>query len=181
MKIILLNGPPRSGKDTAAKYIVDKYKARHYSFANVLKSGCHAFLGLSNNPNTYESCKDTPLPEFMGYTPRQFYIKFSEECIKPVFGKDFFGRCFVNWIDNNVFDDKTIIISDCGFNSEVLPLLNRFGAHNISIIQLERGGFDFRNDSREYVSPPNVKIHRIVNNGSHEEFYERIDECLKKN
>jgi hypothetical protein len=157
-----------------------KAKAVSYSFAARLKSSCHTLLGVNPQFDSYEYCKDTILSEFMYMSPRQFYIKYSEECIKPILGKEFFGSCFVNWVENTIFDDSTVIVSDCGFKEEILPIINKFGAKAVTIIQLEKPGCDFRNDSRGYISNPNVKTYHIHNNDSLAEFYTKLEEVVKE-
>lgn len=185
MKIILFNGPPRSGKDTAAEHVFHYLQAKKitsfkYSFAQRLKESSHSLLGLYVAYDAFEHCKDTPQSRFMGLSPRQFYIKYSEQCIKPAFGKDFFGKCFVNFLENNILDtsDLTVIVSDCGFEEEVYPIVDAYGKDNVVVIQLERCGHDYSNDSRSYISYPGSKCFRVSNNESIEKFYEKIERIV---
>jgi len=105
MKILLLNGPPGSGKDHAARVIRDRYFGRVAitKFAKVLKERTHALYGLGETDpvegtfkpyahDEYENVKDTPLDEFLGLTPRQAYIGVSERYFKPMHGEQVFGK-----------------------------------------------------------------------------------------
>lgn len=115
MKIVFLNGPARSGKDTlglmCAAALEEKETAFKLAeergvlllpyiskFAKVVKEGCHAALGIwasEDGPaphDHYEDVKDQPLPEFRDRTPRQCYIQYSEGFMKPLFGPEIFGK-----------------------------------------------------------------------------------------
>src|SRR3546814_19278066 len=74
--IILFNGPPRAGKDTAAGVVaallgedLDVVK-----FTAWVKDVAHRDLGLDCRQDAYELLKDVPLPDFGGVTPRQAHI-----------------------------------------------------------------------------------------------------------
>ncbi len=71
MHILLVNGPPRSGKDTLGEGILrDIPYARIFKMAEVVKEGTHASYALleaSGQPlphDHFEAVKDDPLPEF---------------------------------------------------------------------------------------------------------------------
>jgi len=78
-KIIMFNGPPRAGKDTAGqicKHLLGEH-AHLVKFTDVVKEETHRQLGLSCPNDAYEALKDTPLAEFAGLTPRAAYIETS--------------------------------------------------------------------------------------------------------
>ena len=94
-KIILLNGPPSSGKDTAAKFIRQWYNNDEIS--NIFNRCTldrmsmpikRAFAGTMNLPITedgevqpFESDKEAVIPQF-GISYRQWQISFSEDFLK---------------------------------------------------------------------------------------------------
>lgn len=159
-KIILLNGPPGCGKDTAAQAIVlnTVYGGRHMKFATPLKEGTHAMYGMVGaHRDHFEAVKDMPRPEFFGQTPRQAYIKASEEWMKPSFGKDIYTKLAIQAIKKEPHG-RLFVFSDCGFREEVLPLIEWARPENVLLIRLHREGCTFDGDSREYVEelPPAV-------------------------
>lgn len=155
-KIVFFNGPPFSGKDTA----VGLLGLRRFSFADDLRDRFDRAFGLAKRPEGKE--KDLPLPyPFEDVTYRQGLIAFSEKFMKPTFGEDIFGRILLANIQN--IEDNyeagwtgqkiiwTLGISDSGFASEAIPLVQYFGSANCCICQLHRPGHDFSSDSRSYI------------------------------
>lgn len=105
MKVILLSAPPRSGKDTAAREIIREAAELnlfgvvvHMAFN--LKTATHAvyasFAGMTVPPafDHFEDRKDENSGFFLGQTPRQAYIDFHDNWIKPTHGKTYIaGLC----------------------------------------------------------------------------------------
>jgi hypothetical protein len=103
-KIICLNGPPGSGKDTGAFAILG-FCARHAAwmqgthekFAEPLKAGVHKLFGMFEGWNRFDNpthahLKDEVHRDLFGMTPREAYIWMSEKCVKPLLGEDAFGQ-----------------------------------------------------------------------------------------
>lgn len=173
-KIILLNGPPSSGKDTAAKHIRLWYPTwAQTAGGSYLNSKCaldrmsmpikRAFAGYLAAPISpdglvegYESRKDEPLPELTGKSYRQWQIDFSEQFIKPLYGTEAFPlllaarirRRFEKGIAN------LIVVPDCGFKVEVDVIYEKFPPEDILLVRCHRNGFGFQGDSRSYVRAP---------------------------
>ena len=156
IKVVLLNGPPRCGKDEAAKHI----DGVTMKFARPVKRGAHAAFGfIDRGMSYYEDSKDKPSIDFYGATPREVYISFSEDFMKKISGEDIFGHILrkdiVNHYERN-FDPgvaaKPYIISDSGFKPEAEALVSAFGKESILLIRIHRDGCDYSNDSRTYIS-----------------------------
>jgi hypothetical protein len=178
-KIILFNGPPRSGKDTAVKLALSYINTSaaylrpvHMSFADPLKETTHKMYNAFFSPGHFENAKNTPTPVFFGKTPREAYIEVSERMVKPVLGQDHWGRVAVVKMNgmraNNVF-----LFSDSGFVEELVPIINSFGPKNVTIVELETTinghGLTFSGDSRGYIGAeakkqfPSIGLYRIPN------------------
>lgn len=172
-QVIMLNGPPRSGKDLAGLFIVEDYdKARTLKFSEPLKSAVASLFSLpfefvrrmeaTGNPE-----KDIPQPLLGGMSWRDACIWMSEKCAKPLLGADFFGHAMVRRMREPTSCDVTVI-TDCGFQDEVMPVIAAFGPLNCHIFRLHRKGCDFNNDSRNYLflrrAPDQVHIEDINNN-----------------
>jgi len=150
-KILLLNGPPRSGKDTIAEWLETR-GWYHGKFSKVLKERCHDLYGMTGEAHdAFEEEKDTVLPEFYGVSPRDAYINLSEDLMKPRHGEDIWVRMFVDEL-KNVSNDY-IVVSDLGFQVEYETLMKLFGYKKISLGMIYRAGCDFSKDSRDYVHP----------------------------
>lgn len=176
-KIILLNAPPRAGKDTAAIYIADKYYFTHLKFAGILKQRTHSLYGFNDQPiDFYEDCKDTPHDDFLGLTPRQAYINVSEKYFKPIHGQDVFGHFLKKEILSS--SSNYFIISDSGFWNEAQVLIDTFGVDNVYLIRIAKNNCSFDNDSRSYIFLKNVYTEVIENNSTIYSFYLQIDKII---
>lgn len=185
-KIILFNGPPSSGKDTAALILKEFYGDRSiiYKFATPLKDSCHSILGFDETyTKELELLKDAKIgikvnKEYNNFpvqktlvdnnremSLRQFYIHIGENVIKPMFGKYFFGDMAVKKINNA--SEEIVLIPDCGFVEEVIPLLKEFT--NIYLVRLNKSNCNFVSDSRSYIRLP-IKSFDIHNNGIMDEY-----------
>jgi hypothetical protein len=180
-KVILFNGPPRVGKDTAVTLARTDFEdaglsAMNVKFAKELKLRTHAIVGAYVRPNVspsggshlelcdrdaprariapadfFEADKDKALAVFRGKTPRESYIGLSEKYFKPMYGVEIFGELL---LENDITSNPTMdsfLISDSGFESEVMPLMRRYGADRIKLIRIFREGCDFSKDSRGYL------------------------------
>lgn len=178
--IVLLNGPPRSGKDA----IADMICANNKSFTKLrFKDALVESVSKSYNVSTElielllvdERTKEHPLPEFNGLTCRQAMIDESENKIKPKWGKAYFGLATASKMNL----DSNYVLSDAGFMEEAQVLIDEFGLDNIVLIQIERAGCDFSNDSRSYLPVENFKYSaRLTNNKTIEDFYEKVTDFL---
>lgn len=159
--IVLLNGPPRSGKDTAFRAIKKRLPyAQEIKFTSFVKSQTHEFYGLQCEEDAYEFLKDTPLPDFKMLTPRQAYIKRSLE-LRAEHGEDVVARDFVARLRR--LSSPFVVNSDIGTDLEAELVLEEVGPHGIFCIQIEREGHSFDSDCRNYVNLKGVACRRIRN------------------
>jgi hypothetical protein len=152
--IVILNGPPGSGKDTIADYIVEKLSYEKLDFKTALYKETARFFHLT--PDVFMSLlarKETPStllthPETeMPLSPRQALIHVSEVVIKPSRGSDWFGIQTANAALAS--ESSCFICSDGGFVSEIEPLLK--AGFRVAIIRVHRAGHSFATDSRRYI------------------------------
>lgn len=188
VKIIFFNGPPRAGKDAAARFLHNSqlgskekrvYKAS-IKMAAPLKNAVHSLFGLHGVPHgAFEHSKDKPSPMLEQYKPRDLYISMSEDYVKKHFDEFFFGKIAVTQVKEALSsvpkctpgDIMLILVSDSGFAPEALPLIEEYGAENCLLVRLRREGCDFRNDSRSYIhlNKEGLLETDISNNGSLED------------
>ncbi len=203
-KVIIMNCPPNAGKDTITTSLCQVTGASHNEFkdhlfrctATLFNVGLDWFKEVATNRATKEtgyaaltvSYKQyLKLKEAMGepekyrdfydgssivLTPREALIYTSEVVMKPNFGIDYFGQAAAK----NVNRDKGSVFSDGGFNDELKPLIEEFGAENIFVVQFTREGADtFEGDSRNWVDiPQGVSCLRTTNDGTVAELRDEI-------
>ncbi len=189
-KILFLNGPPRSGKDTIAQYISETYKnIIHVKMANHLKNIAHILAGLTDIEIDYfEDCKDyasVQLPYKVDkgdfYTPREWYMHVAENIIKPSLGDDYFGRMLLKTIlkeEGKHFRSQLFVVSDSGFLCEAEPIIAHQNGEDCYNIQIRRDGYNFNHDSRSYWSHPQVSEYHIDNSSEIPYLENRIDELM---
>lgn len=163
MKIIILNGPRDTGKDTAADYLVERYGYTKLEMKGALRKLAHQIASLtSKDPvalcNALEfdrDLKDTKrVPEFGDRTWPEFIIWLSETVCKPIFGQDVFALAAVKAVRDSGADK--VVFSDGGFQSEVDALFDNVSA-NMLLVHMYREGRSFssvRKDSRGYIDHP---------------------------
>lgn len=186
-KLFFFNGPPRSGKDTAAQFMYQynsakgpmiigaKHNRAHFDrFSMPCKSAFAAIVGAEmdvwGNVEPYESTKGEIIP-WLGVSYRQWQIDFSENFMKPQYGNDIFGRLFCQ---RNKDKKGAIFIPDSGFREEAEYIASQFGVENILLIRVHRPGFDFTGDSRSYLYDVVPNEVDVVNDSSQEEYYGKI-------
>lgn len=185
-KVIFINGAPRSGKDTAGEilqtYINNEHRKHHavrFKFAEPLKQAAHCLFGQVSHAAYFENFKDHKLDAFHGMTPREVYIKLSEEFVKPNFSEDFFGQVCVSRIKRKQemmekSTELTTLITDSGFESEAKPVMNFVGVENCLLVRVLREGTSFQGDSRSHVQLNGVRTISVDNNGTVGDFQDNL-------
>ena len=175
MRIILLNGPPRCGKDTVSAILKEHSPSfvHQEKFALPMKIVTPLVYSVTlshwkEHLDTAEN-KDLACSEFFGKTPREVQIALSEEYLKPLHGKTIFGKLLsrrLNMVLGGMLD--CVVISDSGFLEEALEVINTFGAENIQLWRIHREGCDFSKDSRNYIQlkEHGVEEYLVPNHGS---------------
>lgn len=199
MTVLLLNGPPKVGKDEVAKYLAGKYQTFHHeAYARNLKTLTHNFIGRPDlNKLSWEQLdqlKDRPVqvkwqPLFAEQkTLRQWYIHVSENIMKPQFGNQVFGV----WLANDILEKHannhwrhTFAISDSGFREEYEALRNVLGReHKYVLIRLYRDGKTFEGDSRSYWEPDkldgSLAVWDLYNNGTLGDLHRKLDDIFRR-
>lgn len=166
-KIICFNGPPYCGKDTAVKALWMAHEtSTPLKFAGPLKAAVAAAFSLTAREQTFffeTPAKDVAVDRFFGKTPREVLISFSEEWAKPLFGEDVFGRWAAQRIEGELRRFDTILVSDCGFQSEFDVMVETFGVSSVLLAEIQRPGCSFTNDSRGAIDPRGA-FHVVLHN-----------------
>lgn len=209
LKAIIFNAPPRTGKDVASEHLIKILNekqpnvAHHRTFKHGLIKLCASLYGMTVEEFLEGYDAKSPFSEtgwhkdnmcmgiaskedrhgdlvFKRYSQRSSLIHISENVIKPVFGKDAFGKALVESLP----EEGIVVISDCGgFVDEIKPVVENIKQENVLFIRIHREDMDFSDDSRSYfdVSKINDKIEvfDVDNNGTLEDFIENVENIVK--
>ena len=161
--LILLSGPPRAGKNRAGVCLQNWLNGDHFALSNALKRMTHDHYGLGSNipPLHFEDMKDLPAPQFGGLTPRQAYIRFSEEIMKPRFGDGYLGLIGAKRVTGNRRRGRVTIVSGVGFFDEVIPLMEAAGCTQTLHIRVKPVGRPVRSDSRRPLDLSSVGVDSV--------------------
>lgn len=178
-RIIAICGKKRSGKDTIANYISEKYGYENVKFANILKGLCKAAFTLSDL-QLEDSEKDV-IDTRYDKTPRQImqYIgtdlmQFEMQKFMPKIGR-------LVWTSSLLEStkDKFIIISDMRFKHEAEEVLRYDPSAMIVMVDrlMCKDNVDAHVSEHEFMDIPfNVTV---KNNSGIEQLYARIDSFMK--
>lgn len=156
-RVILLNGAPGSGKDTIAELLrmwhgfeQCEFKAPLFAIAGAASGICPLLW-----EQRYEDreMKEKPWDLLGGLSQREFMIKISEDWVKPVFGEEHFGILAARAAQQSMEEGNDVVFSDSGFPEEMEPLIDLFGVDDVLLVRLNREGYSFDNDSRDYITP----------------------------
>jgi hypothetical protein len=184
MLIVLFNGPPGSGKDTIAQAyrnsaISATQDVRIVKFADpVRKAAIGTFDHLITAENL-DQLKNKFIPGSK-VTLRQWMIKFCEEFMKPMFGKDIFADLMMQSIKQYP-KESVVLVTDCGFIEEVNYCCDHLPPDaKIILIHVFRKDTDFKDDSRSYlntVRPADVLM--MENNGTVDQAAANLAEVIE--
>lgn len=179
--LILLNGPPRCGKDTAAEFLVKNHGYVKRKMTEPMDRAIAQFLDI--HPETFAIMRE----EFkdQGVLPgncsmRKALIEFSERFAKPCFGKNIFGRIMARQF--SLCPAPRVVMSDCGFADEILPFIGAF--KSVAVVSIFRPGCTYKDDSRGYIAgtirslfnESSVTFPEVENKRGLGEFFERIEQ-----
>ena len=158
--LIGLSGKAGAGKDTAGKFLCDRYRCLHYYFAKPLKEGAKIMFALTD-----EQIKNKEqVIEPWGMSPRKLYQRLGTEV----------GRGIdVNiWVKNaEMFVRQnagfTVVITDVRFSNEAFWIHNRGGVV-INIVREQNDIKENKHSSEDGLKPDDIDL-TIYNNGTIEE------------
>lgn len=161
MKLIGIAGKARSGKDTAAQYLLNKLGADWYSasFADPMKEMLNV-IGV----DTGDNFKDLPVNQY-GVSTRYMLQTLGTEWGRNLIDSNFWVDVFANM---NAY--QCVIVPDVRFENEA-DLIREFGF----LIHIKgRGGIDGDHVSEQAltVKPGDIVI---ANNGTLPELYAKLD------
>ena len=158
--LIGLSGKAGVGKDTAGKFLCDRYRCLHYYFAKPLKEGAKIMFALTDEQIENKEKVIEP----WGMSPRKLYQRLGTEV----------GRGIdVNiWVKNaEMFVRQnagfTVVITDVRFSNEAFWIHNRGGVV-INIVRDQADIKESKHSSEGGLKPDDIDL-TIYNNGTIED------------
>lgn len=190
-KVVIFNAPPGSGKDEACKWLEEfrlfyakgegvVYKLFHKEFKSKLFTITREVFSVSREEweeHYTREFKEQPWDKLNGLSPRQALIFVSEKIIKPNFSKLYFGESLAKSLEKGLN-----VVSDGGFDDEVLPIIEAVGKENILVVKIKREGCSFEGDSRNYLNTDKLGIMEtwVDNNSSLDVFFSDVSEVVSE-
>lgn len=179
--IIAFTGLAQSGKDTAANYLSSKHGFAHTSFATALKRTVRVKFNLSTRQTDTKEGKEEFVPAW-GMTVREILQREGTEATKTFFGQDFWlKRWFMNIEYLRQRGCTRVTVSDARF-----PVEAKFvRAQGYPVVRIVRPGHDNglslaeRSHESEQPLPSSLVDYEIVNDGSLQDLYDRLDTLLE--
>lgn len=143
MRLIGLTGLPRSGKDTAAEYLVRAEGYTRRAFATPLKEAAALLL----NREVYEMegqqgfDREALLPEW-GFSTRWFLQRFGTECMRNQIDQDF----WIKRMRSSLLAGGSHVITDVRFQNEA-DLVHELGGQIIEISRPKSAGSSHISDA----------------------------------
>ncbi len=177
--IILLNGPPRCGKDTAAGFVMKHLPSCvEYKMSSPLKYGVQNLYRMWNENIKYcNEYPDEPADILEGLTYRQAQIAMFHG-LAAVHDITVLADLAIKYFNKQVVH-KNIVVSDCGRTVEAEALRKAFPGR-VALIQIRRDGCNYDNDIREDVKGSFTDPILIDNKYDLELYEAQIKRALKK-
>lgn len=182
MRLIGITGVARSGKDTVGDYLNGIHDYKPYAFAEPIRRAAAAMFGLPLAHFQGDNDKREEPDPFWGISPREMLQKIGTEGGRDVFGQDLWiKRAWREWSKwksaegAGISHMSGLVITDVRFDNEAQWIIQEDGI----IIRVVRPGVEAVNShvseagvSDEYIT------HDVVNDGTIEELYAKVQEIL---
>ena len=184
MVLIGILGRKRSGKDTMADYLVQKYDFHKITLAGPLKEACRSLFNFSDD-QLYGESKEEEDP-FWKITPRKALQYLGTDIIRNKINK------LIPWIGDRFWlerfgaeyralqykygKDVNVVLADLRFQNEIDFLVQYHGV----VIKVERPNHVIHDDHESERLQDEITgyHHRIVNDQSIEHYYKQIKQLI---
>lgn len=134
-RVVAFTGLPRSGKDTAARYLAETHGFQILQFSEPLKQVAALLLGCPiEHARGHGYDREQVMPEW-GFSMRHFLQVMGTECVRDHFGADF----WVRKMRNNILAvrrafNADVVITDLRFDNEA-AMVRELGGVVIEIVR----------------------------------------------
>lgn len=182
--IIGLCAKKQNGKDTMADYLCQKYKFIKLTFASPLKEACKLLFGFTSEQVNGD--KKEVIDSRWGVTPRtvlQFVgtdlFRKQIKTIIPDIEDNFWVICLKNSIEQILkkYPNARIVISDVRFPNEI-KMIQKMSGKTVKIIRQSMNNIIDQHSSEKMIDDIRCDF-TIENNGTKEQFYEKINKFVE--
>ena len=184
-KIIGFIGEKHSGKDTAGKYLIQKYRYKRYALGDPVKKICQIMFNLSDEQITVPHLKEQTDVRW-DISPREMFQRIGTEfgqvnlynifpeLKKKVPYRTLWVKLFEEWLKDN---DDNIVITDIRFEHELKSIkkngglivkINRYTGYNDPHLSEN----EIKNIDKKYID------YEINNNYTLEDLYSQLDTII---
>ena len=184
MKIVVLCGPKRCGKDTAADYLRNNHGYIKVAIADNLKQACQIMFNLSKDQ--VEHGEKDIIDGRYGVTPRNILQFMGTEVMQykineliPTLGRTLWINTLIDQM-NTLYKHAKIVITDMRFLHECTALLNQYGSDVvfIKIVKPDVLGNDCHVSENEFNKIP---VHHVLKNqGTIDAYHENIKQLINQ-
>lgn len=179
MTILLLSGDPGSGKDTVAEFMVAEFGFTRLAFADVLKQQVAELTGIPLDTFNDRTLKDRALGGLYGeLTARDLLLEHA----KRARARDInvFSRIVWSRVKEMDASTRRVVISDWRYQREFLNMVEILGTSAIDVVAMKiTRSSDFTVRIRDVCDLERFPFdHRILNDGTKEQLFERVRECF---
>ena len=183
MTLIGFCGKKRSGKDTSANILIEKYNFKKYAFADALKDACKTIFLFSDEQ--VNGSKKEVVDKRWGVSPREVFQKFGTDMFRNNIDKyipqlenvkdDFWVYRFKLWYEKikKKHPYQNIVITDVRFPNEA-KIIKELGGY---IIKINRPVFRKKKEDN-HISEQHIKTIRsdyeIYNNNTIKRCQEKV-------
>lgn len=178
--IIGITGHKQNGKDTIAKYLINKHEFIQFSFAEPLKEISKILFGFTDEQVNGD--KKEIIDDFWHLTPRSVLQFMGTEMFRnqissliPDIGHDFWIKILEKKILSLSPNYRNIVISDVRFPNEV-EFIKKYNGIMINVFRNNLISID-NHPSEQLIDTLKVDYY-IPNNGSINELYKVIEKVL---
>lgn len=172
--IVGLAGYARSGKDTAAAFLVDLYGFQRLAFADPLKSAARIIFSLTDE-QLFGEAKETIDP-YWGSTPRRILQRLGTECLRDGFDQNVWVKALFRKIADAPHEHY--VIPDVRFPNEAAEV-KRWGGRVVRIERPAALGSEMTHESEHALDGWTYDA-TIENDGSLGRLADNVTLALKK-
>jgi hypothetical protein len=180
MILIGICGKKFSGKDTMADYLVSRYGFKKMAYADGLKKACRELFMFSEEQCSNPRLKEVTDPRW-GISPRTAFQMVGTDWVRHQFRRDFWVQRMRVHLEEEIRKDPSvrIVVSDVRFENEKDLLQEKNGV----VCGVHRSS-NRHHDTHESETGTDSffdTLFPLHNNGTVQEFYEKIDDYLMEN
>ena len=177
MKLNGIHGKARTGKDTAARYLVENHGFLRRAFADPLKLAAQQMFGLSEDETWSEEIKDVVIP-YWGRSPRNLFQLLGTEGGRNVFGEDLWTQVWGKFYMEHR-EHMHIVVPDVRFDNEADLIRSLVGQ---IIILTSNRATTLSNTAQKHASEAGIKPSSedipLDNSKTYQALYARLDQII---